>query len=107
MLDVTKVAPCMPGAELTETVDDTTWKGKVAIKLGPVSMAFAGTVKMTERDDEAHHVVLKADGREQRGRGAASALVTTDMEADAAVARRSRSSPTSRSPARRPSTDGA
>jgi carbon monoxide dehydrogenase subunit G len=82
VLDVTKVAPCMPGAELTETVDDTTWKGKVAIKLGPVSMGFAGTVKMTERDDEAHHVALKADGREQRGRGAASALVTINMEAD-------------------------
>jgi carbon monoxide dehydrogenase subunit G len=82
VLDVTKVAPCMPGAELTETVDETTWKGKVAVKLGPVSMAFAGTVKMTERDDEAHRVVLKADGREQRGRGAASAVVTTDMEAD-------------------------
>jgi hypothetical protein len=45
-------------------------------------MAFAGTVKMTERNDDAHHVVLKADGREQRGRGAASAVVTTDMEAD-------------------------
>jgi uncharacterized protein len=83
VLDVTKVAPCMPGAELTETVDDTTWKGKVAIKLGPVSMGFAGTVTMTERDDQAHHVVLKADGREQRGRGAASALITADMMADA------------------------
>jgi carbon monoxide dehydrogenase subunit G len=81
VLDVTKVAPCMPGAELTETVDDTTWKGKMAIKLGPVSMSFSGTVKMTERDDASHHVVLKADGREQRGRGAASALVTTDMAA--------------------------
>src|SRR5580765_1187087 len=79
VLDVTKVAPCMPGAELTETVDDTTWKGKVAIKLGPVSMGFAGTVKMTERDDQAHHVVLKADGREQRGRGAAAAVVAIDM----------------------------
>ncbi len=81
MLDVTKVAPCMPGAELTETVDETTWKGNVAVRLGPVKMAFAGTVRMTERDDAAHHVVLKADGREQRGRGAASALVTADMAA--------------------------
>ncbi len=79
VLDVTKVAPCMPGAELTETVDDTTWKGKVGVKLGPVSMSFAGSVTMAERDDATHHVVLKADGREQRGRGAASALVTADM----------------------------
>jgi carbon monoxide dehydrogenase subunit G len=79
MLDVAKVAPCMPGAELTETVDETTWKGNVTIRLGPVKMGFGGTVAMTERDDAAHHVVLKADGREQRGRGAASALITTDM----------------------------
>ncbi len=83
MLDVAKVAPCMPGAELTDTVDDTTWKGSVTVRLGPVKMGFGGTVVMTERDDAAHHVVLKADGREQRGRGAASALITTDMsEAD-------------------------
>jgi carbon monoxide dehydrogenase subunit G len=79
LLDVTKVARCMPGAELTETVDETTWKGTVSIKLGPVSMSFAGTVKLTDRDDATHHVVLKADGREQRGRGAASAAVTADL----------------------------
>lgn len=81
VLDVEKVAPCMPGAQLTEVVDDTTWKGKVAVKLGPVSMSFAGSVVMQERDDTAHRVVLKADGREQRGRGAASALVTANLEA--------------------------
>ena len=52
MLDVTKVAPCMPGAELTETVDDTTWKGNVTVRLGPVKMGFGGTVVMTERDDQ-------------------------------------------------------
>ncbi len=80
VLDVQKVAPCMPGAELTEVVDETTWKGKVGVKLGPVSMSFAGVVKMQERDDQAHRVVLKADGREQRGRGAASALVTANLE---------------------------
>jgi carbon monoxide dehydrogenase subunit G len=80
VLDVQKVAGCMPGAELTDVVDETTWKGKVGVKLGPVSMSFAGTVKMQERDDQAHRVVLKADGREQRGRGAASALVTANLE---------------------------
>ena len=80
VLDVEKVAPCMPGAELTDVVDETTWKGRVAVKLGPVSMSFAGTVKLQERDDDAHRVVLKADGREQRGRGAASALVTANLE---------------------------
>ena len=79
LLDVSKVAPCMPGAQLTETIDDSTWKGNVTVRLGPVKMGFGGTVTISERDDAAHHVVLKADGREQRGRGAASALITTDM----------------------------
>jgi carbon monoxide dehydrogenase subunit G len=80
MLDVEKIAPCMPGAELTEVVDDTNWKGKVTVKVGPVSMAFLGTVTMQERDDAAKRVVLKADGRDSRGKGAANALVTAHME---------------------------
>jgi carbon monoxide dehydrogenase subunit G len=80
MLDVEKIAPCAPGAELTEVVDDRTWKGKMNVKLGPVSMSFAGTVTMQERDDAAHRAVLKAEGREQKGRGAASALVTARLE---------------------------
>src|SRR5215510_9917092 len=69
LLDVEKVAPCMPGAELTEVVDDNTWKGKVNMKLGPVSLAFAGTVTMQERDDQAHRVKLAAKGMEQKGKG--------------------------------------
>jgi carbon monoxide dehydrogenase subunit G len=81
VLDVQKIAPCAPGAELTEVVDDHTWKGKVNVKVGPVSMAFAGKVLIEERDDQAHRVLLKADGREQRGRGAASALVQSRLEA--------------------------
>jgi hypothetical protein len=81
LLDVEKIAPCAPGAELTEVVDDRTWKGKVNVKVGPVSMSFAGTVVLQVRDDDAHTVTLKADGREQRGKGAASALVRSRMEA--------------------------
>jgi hypothetical protein len=81
MLDVEKIAPCMPGAELTEVVDDKNWKGKVTVKVGPVSMAFLGTVTVQERDDAAKRVVLKADGRDSRGKGAANALVTAKMEA--------------------------
>jgi carbon monoxide dehydrogenase subunit G len=80
LLDVERVAPCMPGAELTETVDETTWKGKVNMKLGPVSLAFAGTVSMEERDDDAHRVVLHARGMEQKGKGAANAVVTSWLE---------------------------
>ena len=80
LLDVEKIAPCMPGAELTETVDDTHWKGKLNMKLGPVSMSFAGEVMMAQRDDEAKRVVLTAKGMEQKGRGAANATVTSWLE---------------------------
>jgi uncharacterized protein len=80
LLDVERIAPCMPGAELTETVGETTWKGKVNVKFGPVGMSFAGTVEMTERDDDAHRAVLRAKGMEQRGRGAATATVTSWLE---------------------------
>src|SRR5439155_24471124 len=81
LLDVGKIAPCAPGAELTEVVDDHTWKGKVNVKVGPVAMSFAGTVVVQERDDQVHVVVLKADGREQRAKGAASALVRSRLQA--------------------------
>jgi carbon monoxide dehydrogenase subunit G len=80
LLDVERIAPCMPGAELTETVDDRTWKGRVSMKFGPVAMAFAGTVVMQERDDAAHRVVLSAKGMEQKGKGAANAAVTSWLE---------------------------
>lgn len=80
LLDVERVAPCMPGAELTETVDETTWKGKVLMKLGPVSLSFAGTVTMEERNDEDHRVTLRAKGMEQKGKGAANASVTSWLE---------------------------
>ncbi|HSJ51812.1 MAG TPA: SRPBCC family protein [Actinomycetota bacterium] len=80
LLDIERVAPCMPGAELTGTVDDHTWKGKVNMKLGPVSLAFAGTVSMDERDDQAHRIVFHAKGMEQKGKGAANAKVTSWLE---------------------------
>ncbi len=80
LLDVEKIAPCMPGAELTEVVDDKNWKGKLNAKFGPVSLSFAGTVFMEERDDAAHRVVLSAKGMEAKGKGAANAKVTSWLE---------------------------
>ncbi|HUL86080.1 MAG TPA: SRPBCC family protein [Actinomycetota bacterium] len=80
LLDVERIAPCMPGAELTETIDDHTWNGKVNMAFGPVKMAFAGSVSMEERDDAAHRVALKAKGTEQKGKGAANATVTSWLE---------------------------
>ena len=78
--DIEEIAPCMPGAELTDVVDDRTWKGKVHVKFGPVQMAFSGTVVMEEKDDVAHRAKLSAKGTEQRGKGVANAKVESWLE---------------------------
>jgi len=79
LLDVERVAPCLPGAELTETIDESRWKGLVNVKFGPIAMTFRGSVAMEERDDDAHRVRLTAKGMEQRGKGAANATVTASL----------------------------
>jgi carbon monoxide dehydrogenase subunit G len=80
LLDVERIAPCLPGAELTETVDERTWKGIVHVRFGPMQLSFRGTVLMEERDDDAHRVTLSAKGTEHRGKGAAHASVTSWLE---------------------------
>jgi uncharacterized protein len=79
LLDVPRIVPCMPGAELKETVDDSNWKADVAVKLGPVSLKFATDVKREEVDEAARRVTLSANGREMRGRGAARAKVESSL----------------------------
>lgn len=80
LLDVEKVAACAPGAEITETVDDSTWKGRINMRFGPVSLSFVGTVTMQEQDEQAHRVKLVAKGQETKGKGAATASVTSWLE---------------------------
>ena len=80
LMDIPKIAPCMPGAELTEVVDSDTYKGKVAVRMGPVVLAFAGTAKFEERDDVAHTARVRAQGSDTKGRGGANALVNFRLE---------------------------
>ena len=80
LLDPKRVAPCMPGAELTEIVNDRQYKGKVHIKMGPVSLSFNGDVDITERDDTAKRMVMKAKGSELKGKGQAAATVVSSLE---------------------------
>ncbi len=75
LMDIPRIAPCMPGAELTEVIDAQTYKGKVAVRMGPVVLAFAGTAKFDERNDETHTARVKAQGLDSKGRGGASATV--------------------------------
>jgi uncharacterized protein len=81
--DVPRVVPCMPGAELTETVDENTWKGVVHVRLGPVAFEFGTDVTRESRDDAARRVVLVTKARERRGRGSAQARIESSLaEAD-------------------------
>jgi carbon monoxide dehydrogenase subunit G len=80
LLDVERIVPCVSGAELTEIVDETTWKGKMAVKLGPIRLSFAGQVHLEERDKPNGRVQLRAKGQETRGKGNAQASVTSVLE---------------------------
>jgi carbon monoxide dehydrogenase subunit G len=81
LLDVERVAPCMPGATL-DSVNGDEIKGRIKVKVGPISMTYAGTAKFTERDREAGVVTLDASGKETRGAGTASASVRSQLSAD-------------------------
>jgi uncharacterized protein len=82
LLDVKRIAPCMPGATVDEVEGDVV-NGRIKIKVGPVSLTYKGTAKFIERDPEAHLVVLEASGKETRGAGTASATVRASMVPDA------------------------
>ena len=79
LLDVRRIAPCMPGAELTEVLDERSFKGRVAVRLGPVALSFAGTARFEEVDAQARRAQVKAQGTDQKGRGGANAVITFTM----------------------------
>ena len=79
LLDVEKIAPCMPGA-IVDEFDGEVVTGRIKVKVGPVSLTYRGTAKFTERDPDAKVIVLEASGKETRGAGTASATVRATLE---------------------------
>ena len=77
--NIPQVAACLPGAELTEDLGDEKYEGKVAVRMGPVRLQFAGTADITERDEAAKRVVVHASGADVKGRGQASMVVTATL----------------------------
>jgi uncharacterized protein len=77
--NIPQVATCLPGAELTEDLGGEKSKGKVAIRMGPVRLQFAGTADITERDEAARRIVVQAAGADEKGRGQASMVVTATL----------------------------
>ena len=80
LMDIERIAPCVPGAELTEIVDENTYKGKISVKLGPVALTFNGQTTFEEKDESGHSAKLKAQGTDAKGRGGAHANVDFGME---------------------------
>src|SRR2546423_4136087 len=80
LLDVNRVVTCMPGAELAEVVDPETFKGRVKIKVGPITVAYNGTARISERDEASRTATLQAEGRETTGPGSARASARMSVE---------------------------
>jgi carbon monoxide dehydrogenase subunit G len=80
LMDIRRIAPCMPGAQLTEVVDDRTYKGNIGVRLGPVALTFAGIVKFEDIDDTNHTARVKAQGTDAKGRGGANAAASFRLE---------------------------
>jgi carbon monoxide dehydrogenase subunit G len=83
LLDLERIAPCLPGAQLTEVEGDE-YRGTVKIKVGPITAQYKGVARIEEADEANHKVVLQAEGRDTRGQGNASATVTATLVAEGA-----------------------
>jgi len=81
LTDVERIAPCMPGAQLQEVAGEV-YRGIVKVKVGPISAQYKGEATFVEQDKDGGRVVLKAEGRDVRGQGNASALVTATLTPD-------------------------
>jgi carbon monoxide dehydrogenase subunit G len=79
LMDVARVVPCMPGAQLTETVSDTAWKADMNVKLGPIALTFATDITRESTDESGSSVTLNAKAREKRGRGGAQAAIESSL----------------------------
>jgi carbon monoxide dehydrogenase subunit G len=79
LVDVERVAPCLPGAEITEAGDDGIYRGNFTVKLGPTTASYRGELAMEEIDEQAHRAVMRASGSDKRGQGSAKATIVNVM----------------------------
>ena len=77
--NIPQVAACLPGAELTDDLGGERYKGRVAVRMGPVRLSFSGTADITERDDAGKRIVVHASGADEKGRGQANMVVTATL----------------------------
>jgi carbon monoxide dehydrogenase subunit G len=79
LTDVERVAPCLPGAEITERGEDDAYRGTFTVKLGPTTAAYRGTVEMVDADEAARRATLRAAGQDQRGQGSARMTMVSTL----------------------------
>ena len=79
LIDVQRVAPCLPGAEVTDAGDDGSYQGTFTVKIGPTTASYRGTMKMEEVDEAAHRVTMRGSGTDKRGQGGAKALMVSTL----------------------------
>jgi uncharacterized protein len=79
MIDVERVAPCLPGAEITEAQEGGVYEGTFTVKLGPTTASYAGKLELADVDQAAHTVEMHASGRDKRGQGSANATISSAM----------------------------
>src|ERR671921_2686163 len=84
LLDVERVAPCVPGAEVLEKTGDNAYQVAIKVRVGPISMTYRGNVEIVERDEANHRAVMRARARETRGQGTADARVTMTLTEEGA-----------------------
>jgi len=77
LIDVARVAPCLPGAEVTEAGEGGEYRGTFTVKLGPTTVAYAGTLRMEQVDEQARTAVMAARGTDRRGQGGATATIAS------------------------------
>jgi carbon monoxide dehydrogenase subunit G len=85
LIDVEQVAPCLPGAEITEAGEGGSYRGTFSVRLGPTTAAYRGELAMDEVDEAAHRVVMRASGQDKRGQGSAKASIVSSMSEEAGV----------------------
>jgi carbon monoxide dehydrogenase subunit G len=87
LVDVERVAPCLPGAEISEDGEDGTYRGSFSVRLGPTTAAYRGELSLEELDEQARRVVMRASGQDKRGQGSAKATIVSTMHSEGDVTR--------------------
>jgi carbon monoxide dehydrogenase subunit G len=85
LIDVERVAPCLPGAEITEASDEGIYRGTFSVRLGPTTAAYRGELHIEELDEAGHRVTMRASGQDKRGQGSAKATIVSTMRSEGDV----------------------